>query len=226
MRENWENLNANLFPCPFSIPIRCCPPSTIPFQEVTARRVIKRRIWRCEDQEKRRLEQRKRQPPSSPRLRLYNLLRRVLHRRSETFAAFFAFFAEGRRRLRPLMSSPPSSPNVAHEATRRRGGCDIAEVALEELYQDQGRILGVESSQEEVESRIDKVESLVDRLTEGTKDSVQHLHEVVAELTAKVMLLTRTLNPGGNNTRSAPPQSFRALEPHCYGGARDAKELE
>ncbi|RRT36122.1 hypothetical protein B296_00028412 [Ensete ventricosum] len=63
---------------------------------------------------------------------------------------------------------------------------DVLEASLEELYQGQGRILGVESSQEEAESRIDRVESLVDRLTEDTKDSVRHLHEVVAELTAKV----------------------------------------
>ncbi|RWW84708.1 hypothetical protein BHE74_00006674 [Ensete ventricosum] len=33
-------------------------------------------------------------------------------------------------------------------------------------------ILGVESSQEEAESQIDRVEFLVDRLTEDTKDSV------------------------------------------------------
>ncbi|RRT75632.1 hypothetical protein B296_00002347 [Ensete ventricosum] len=62
---------------------------------------------------------------------------------------------------------------------------DVLEASLEELYQGQGRLLGVESLQEEAESRIDKVESLVDRLTEDTKDSVRHLHEVVAELTAK-----------------------------------------
>ncbi|RZS11138.1 hypothetical protein BHM03_00042436, partial [Ensete ventricosum] len=43
----------------------------------------------------------------------------------------------------------------------------------------------VTSSQEEAESRIDKVESLVNRLTEDTKDSVQHLHEVVEELMSK-----------------------------------------
>ncbi|RWW40184.1 hypothetical protein BHE74_00054421, partial [Ensete ventricosum] len=61
----------------------------------------------------------------------------------------------------------------------------VLKASLEELYQGQGRLLGVESSQEEAESRIDRVESLVDRLTEDTKDSVQHLHEVVAELTAK-----------------------------------------
>ncbi|RWW36824.1 hypothetical protein BHE74_00058116 [Ensete ventricosum] len=49
---------------------------------------------------------------------------------------------------------------------------DVLEASLEELYQGQGRLLGVESSQEEAESRIDRVESLVNRLTEDTKDSV------------------------------------------------------
>ncbi|RZR88251.1 hypothetical protein BHM03_00015793 [Ensete ventricosum] len=63
---------------------------------------------------------------------------------------------------------------------------DVLKASLEELYQGQRRLLGVESSQEEVESRIDKVESLVDRLTKDTKDFVQLLHEVVAELTSKV----------------------------------------
>ncbi|RZS23712.1 hypothetical protein BHM03_00056698, partial [Ensete ventricosum] len=43
---------------------------------------------------------------------------------------------------------------------------------------------------------------------------------------AKVMVLTRTLDAGGNNTRTTPPQHFRAPEPQCYGGARDAKELK
>ncbi|RRT38462.1 hypothetical protein B296_00036356, partial [Ensete ventricosum] len=62
---------------------------------------------------------------------------------------------------------------------------DVLEASLEELYQGQRRLLGVESWQEEVESRIDRVESLVDRLTEDTKESVQHLHKVVAELTSK-----------------------------------------
>ncbi|RZS09072.1 hypothetical protein BHM03_00040141, partial [Ensete ventricosum] len=69
---------------------------------------------------------------------------------------------------------------------------DVLEVSLEELYQGQGRLLGVESSQEEAESRIDKVESLVDRLTEDTKDSIRHLHEVVAEFTAKVTYMQIT----------------------------------
>ncbi|KAJ8511860.1 hypothetical protein OPV22_002294 [Ensete ventricosum] len=74
---------------------------------------------------------------------------------------------------------------------------DVLEASVEELYQGRGRLLGVESSQEEAETRIENVESLIDQLTEDTKDFVRHLHEVVAELTAK-----------------------------CYRGARDAKELE
>ncbi|RRT32391.1 hypothetical protein B296_00051847 [Ensete ventricosum] len=49
---------------------------------------------------------------------------------------------------------------------------DVLEASLEELYQGQRRLIGVESWQEEAESRIDMVESLVDRLTEDTKDSV------------------------------------------------------
>ncbi|RWV79478.1 hypothetical protein GW17_00059379 [Ensete ventricosum] len=38
----------------------------------------------------------------------------------------------------------------------------VLEASLEELYQGQGRLLGVESSQEETKSRIDRDESLVD----------------------------------------------------------------
>ncbi|RWW67811.1 hypothetical protein BHE74_00024712, partial [Ensete ventricosum] len=64
---------------------------------------------------------------------------------------------------------------------------DVLEASVEELYQGQGRLLGVESSQEEVETRIENVESLIDQLTEDTKDFVRHLHEVMAELTAKLM---------------------------------------
>ncbi|RZR73595.1 hypothetical protein BHM03_00026161 [Ensete ventricosum] len=94
---------------------------------------------------------------------------------------------------------------------------DILEASLEELYQEQQRLLGVESSQEEAESWIDRVESLVDRRTEDTKDLVRHLHEVVAKLIVNVTLLTRTLNARGNNTHVALPQSFRAPELHCYG---------
>ncbi|RWW78147.1 hypothetical protein BHE74_00013646 [Ensete ventricosum] len=74
---------------------------------------------------------------------------------------------------------------------------DVLEGSVEELYQGQQRLLGVESSQEEAKSRIEKVESLIDQLIEDTKDSVQHLHEVVVELTAKVMVLTRTLDARG-----------------------------
>ena len=48
----------------------------------------------------------------------------------------------------------------------------------------------------------------------------------MAELTSRVTMLTRALNAGGSNTRVAPTQNLRALELHCYGGARDAKELE
>ncbi|RWW46649.1 hypothetical protein BHE74_00047406 [Ensete ventricosum] len=39
---------------------------------------------------------------------------------------------------------------------------DVLEASLEELYQGQRRLLGVESSQEEAESRIEKVESPID----------------------------------------------------------------
>ncbi|RRT38871.1 hypothetical protein B296_00049535 [Ensete ventricosum] len=100
---------------------------------------------------------------------------------------------------------------------------DILEASLEELYQGQRRLLGVESSQEEFESWIDKVESLVDQLMEDTKDFVEHMHEVVTELTSRVSFLIRTFNVGGSNTRVAPPQNLRAPEPHCYGDAKDAK---
>ncbi|RRT68743.1 hypothetical protein B296_00003175, partial [Ensete ventricosum] len=82
---------------------------------------------------------------------------------------------------------------------------NVLEVSLEELYQDQRRLLGVESSLEEAESQIKKVESMIDQLTEDTKDSVRYIHEVVAELTAKVMVLTRTLDAEGNNTHAVPP---------------------
>ncbi|RZS21699.1 hypothetical protein BHM03_00054367 [Ensete ventricosum] len=49
---------------------------------------------------------------------------------------------------------------------------DVLEASVEELYQGRGRLLGVESSQEEVETRIENVESLIDELTEDTKPSV------------------------------------------------------
>ncbi|THU71261.1 hypothetical protein C4D60_Mb08t33690 [Musa balbisiana] len=72
---------------------------------------------------------------------LWLLLRCVLRRRPETSAAIATFFAEGRRHLRPSMSSPLSSPNATDEemkenmffslseATRRRGGGDVTEAA-------------------------------------------------------------------------------------------------
>ncbi|RZS22353.1 hypothetical protein BHM03_00055112 [Ensete ventricosum] len=49
---------------------------------------------------------------------------------------------------------------------------DVVEESLKELCQGQRRLLGVESSQEEAESWIEKVESLIDQLIEDTKDSV------------------------------------------------------
>ncbi|RWV90837.1 hypothetical protein BHE74_00031574 [Ensete ventricosum] len=49
---------------------------------------------------------------------------------------------------------------------------DILEASLKELYQGQERPLRVERLQEDAESQIDRVESLVDRLIEDTKDSV------------------------------------------------------
>ena len=52
---------------------------------------------------------------------------------------------------------------------------DVLEASLEELYQGQRRVLGVESSQEEVESRIDKVEAQVDRLTDWHRLSWNYL---------------------------------------------------
>ncbi|RWW09935.1 hypothetical protein GW17_00026548 [Ensete ventricosum] len=58
---------------------------------------------------------------------------------------------------------------------------DVLEASVEELYQGHGMLHGIESSQEEAESRIEKFESLIDQLIEDTKDSVRHLHEVVAE---------------------------------------------
>ncbi|RZS27121.1 hypothetical protein BHM03_00060554 [Ensete ventricosum] len=110
-------------------------------------------------------------------------------------------------RFRPSMvdCAPTGKRSHKERLSTVEARLDVLETSLEELYQGQGRLLGVESSQEEAESRIDRVESLVDRLTEDTKDFVRHLHEVVAELTAKVTVLTRTLNAGGNNAGAAPP---------------------
>ncbi|RRT58582.1 hypothetical protein B296_00022249, partial [Ensete ventricosum] len=131
-------------------------------------------------------------------------------------------------RYSPRGEEAPSGAPTGKKGHRKRltmaeTRLDVLETSVEELYQCLGKLLGVESSQEEAETWIEKVESLIDQLTEDTKDFVRHLHEVVAELTAKVMVLTITLDAGGNNTRAAPPQHFRAPEPQCYGGARDAK---
>ncbi|RRT61010.1 hypothetical protein B296_00035020, partial [Ensete ventricosum] len=49
---------------------------------------------------------------------------------------------------------------------------DVLEASMEEFYQGQGRLLGVECSQEEAEAQIEKVESLIDQLTKDTKDFV------------------------------------------------------
>ncbi|RWV97130.1 hypothetical protein GW17_00040103 [Ensete ventricosum] len=46
---------------------------------------------------------------------------------------------------------------------------DVLEASVEELYQGQGRLLGVESSQEEAETQIKNVKSLIDQLTETPK---------------------------------------------------------
>ena len=97
---------------------------------------------------------------------------------------------------------------------------------MEELYQGQRRLLRIDNSLEEVESWIDKVESLVDRLIKDTKDSMQHLHKVMAELMSKVTLVTSALNAGESNTRVASPQNLRAPKLHYYEGAKDTKELE
>ncbi|RWV82879.1 hypothetical protein GW17_00055580 [Ensete ventricosum] len=101
-------------------------------------------------------------------------------------------------RAEEAQSSKPTGKRSHKERfTMVKTRLDVLEASLEEPYQRQRRLLGVESSQEEAKSRIDRIEFLVDRLTEDTKDSIQHLHEVVVELMSKVMLLTRTLNTGG-----------------------------
>ncbi|RRT72363.1 hypothetical protein B296_00014832 [Ensete ventricosum] len=71
--------------------------------------------------------------------------------------------------------SPRAEEAQSGALTRKRSNKErfsMVETRLDVLKVSQGRLLGVESSQEEAESRIDKVESLVDRLTEDTKDSV------------------------------------------------------
>ncbi|RWW79382.1 hypothetical protein BHE74_00012332 [Ensete ventricosum] len=94
--------------------------------------------------------------------------------------------------------APTKKKSYKERLTMAETHLDVLEVSLEELYQGQQRLLVVESSQEEAKSWIEKVESLIDQLTEDTKDSIRHLHKVVAELTAKVMVLTRTLDAGEN----------------------------
>ena len=48
----------------------------------------------------------------------------------------------------------------------------------------------------------------------------------MAEFTFKVIDLTRALNARGSNTRVVTQQNLRVPKPYCYGGTRDAKELE
>ncbi|RWW03884.1 hypothetical protein GW17_00032930 [Ensete ventricosum] len=62
--------------------------------------------------------------------------------------------------------APSGAPNgkKSHKErlTTAKTRLDVLEASLEELYQGQRRLLGVESSQEEAESRIKKVKSLID----------------------------------------------------------------
>ncbi|RRT79315.1 hypothetical protein B296_00006148 [Ensete ventricosum] len=81
---------------------------------------------------------------------------------------------------------------------------NVLEASLEELYHGQKRLLGVESSQEEVESQIKKVKSLVDRLMEDTKDSVQHLHEVRGIANSKDSILMQGLVHGRRSVHGHP----------------------
>ncbi|RZS11819.1 hypothetical protein BHM03_00043188, partial [Ensete ventricosum] len=122
--------------------------------------------------------------------------------------------------------APTGKKSHKERLTTAEPRLDVLEASLEELYQSQRRLLGVEGSLEEAKSRIEKVESLIDQLTEDTKDSVRHLHEVVAELTAKVMVLTRTLDAGGNNTCAAPPQNSRHQSRNATGVLGMPKSLK
>ncbi|RWW06900.1 hypothetical protein GW17_00029744 [Ensete ventricosum] len=77
----------------------------------------------------------------------------------------------------PRVEEAPSGPPTRKKSHKERlttteTRLDVLEASLEEFYQGQRRLLGVESSQEEAESRIEKVESLIDQLTEDTKASV------------------------------------------------------
>ncbi|RWV83549.1 hypothetical protein BHE74_00024032 [Ensete ventricosum] len=89
-----------------------------------------------------------------------------------------------------VVASPPNtlwvSPRVEQEPSGAPTGkkshkerlttvntlLDVLKASLEELYQGQRRLLGVENSLEKAESRIEKVEYLINQLTEDTKDSV------------------------------------------------------
>ncbi|RRT38066.1 hypothetical protein B296_00018630 [Ensete ventricosum] len=73
--------------------------------------------------------------------------------------------------------APTRKKSHKERLTTTKTCLDVLKVSLEKLYQGHRRLLGVESSLEEAESRIKKVESQVDQLTEDTKDSVRHLHE-------------------------------------------------
>lgn len=55
---------------------------------------------------------------------------------------------------------------------------------------------------------------------------MQHIHEIVAKLISRITLLTRALNVRGSNTHMTLPQNLKAAKSHCYGGVKDAKELE
>ncbi|RRT59617.1 hypothetical protein B296_00045693, partial [Ensete ventricosum] len=68
--------------------------------------------------------------------------------------------------------APIGKRNHKERLTMAETRLDVLEASLEELYQGQQRLLGVESSQEEADYQIDKVGSPVDRLIEDTKDSV------------------------------------------------------
>ncbi|RRT34318.1 hypothetical protein B296_00058013 [Ensete ventricosum] len=68
--------------------------------------------------------------------------------------------------------APTGKKSHKEKLTTTETHLDVLEASLEKLYQGQRKLLGVESSQEEAESRIEKVESLIDQLTEDTKDSV------------------------------------------------------
>lgn len=70
------------------------------------------------------------------------------------------------------------------------------------------------------------MQSRVDQQMEDTKEPVQHLREVVADLTAWITMLKSDLYVGGDNTCITLPQNLMAPKPHNYRGSRDAKELK